>query len=87
MEIDGIEVDLNPLGLEISVSSLVASLIFGLIGLYLFRYARRKNSLSLVFVAIVLMCYPLVTSGPWQDWGVGVALCGLAYYLDRQRGA
>lgn len=30
------------------------------------------------------MAFSYFTQGPWLDWGVGFALCGLAYYLKDQ---
>ena len=61
-------------------SGVISGLLFGIAGMWLLRYARRRTSYRLVAVAFALMFYPYVTNGPLQDWGVGIALCGLAYW-------
>lgn len=66
-----------------SVSSLIAGFLFGIIGFYLFRHGKKTMNYGVIFCSIGLMCYTLFTSGPLLDWGVGFALCGLAYYLDK----
>ncbi|MFZ3230414.1 MAG: hypothetical protein WA160_09425 [Pseudobdellovibrio sp.] len=49
--------------------------------MWLFRQGRRNLNHSILIIGICLMAYPYFTSGPWGDWGIGVALCALAYYL------
>ncbi|MGZ3770735.1 MAG: hypothetical protein ACXVCP_06130 [Bdellovibrio sp.] len=66
--------------MNFSVSSLIAGLIFSVVGFWLFKEARRRANLELVVISIVMMIYPMFTSGPWQDWGVGIGLCLLAKY-------
>jgi hypothetical protein len=66
---------------DFSVSGLVSALLFGVIGMYLFKYGRQRSNLKLVLIAIGLMLYPYFTHGPVGDWGVGIALCAAAYYL------
>ena len=66
---------------DISVSGLIAGLLFGILGMWLAREAKRRADLKLGLVATALMFYPYFTRGPWMDWGIGFALTGLAYYL------
>lgn len=68
-------------GLQFSFSSLLAGLIFGIIGLWVFRQGKRNSNMKVLSVGLALMIYPYFTTGPWMDWGLGAALCGLAYYL------
>ncbi len=59
----------------------MAGFVFSVIGFYVFREGKRKINYSLVFIGIALMLYSYFTHGPWQDWGIGVALCGAAKYF------
>ena len=65
---------------EISGSSLLAGLVFGVIGMYVFRRGKLRQEFDVLFIGIALMVYPYFTKGPIADWGVGIALCALAYY-------
>ncbi len=64
-----------------SFSGLFAGFIFGVIGLFCFRTGKKELNYSLIFTGIGLMGYTYFTSSMLQDWGGGIALCGLAYYL------
>jgi hypothetical protein len=81
------DVDLaNPFGSLLShftLSQMAASFIFGVIGIYVFRHGKKTANVKLVFVAVVMMAYPMFTSGWMWDWGIGIALCWLAHYLDQ----
>ena len=65
---------------DFSASSLIASLIFSVVGIFVFRYGKKEQNIPLVITGIGLMAYSYFTHGPVQDWGVGAALCGVAYY-------
>lgn len=77
------EIDLNPLGLNFSLSTIAAGFVFGVIGFYLFRYAKKKVNYPLILISVLLMTFNMFTSSPWQDWGVGVVLCAIAYYISQ----
>lgn len=66
---------------EFSASGLISSLIFGCVGMWMLNRARKRGDYRLVAISFALMFYPYVTRGPWADWGVGTALCALAYFL------
>jgi hypothetical protein len=68
------------MGLEFSPSSLLAGFIFGVIGIAIFRKGKKDAEFDLIFIGIALMIYPYFTKGPLWDWGIGVALCALAYF-------
>jgi multisubunit Na+/H+ antiporter MnhE subunit len=63
------------------VSSLVAGFIFGVIGLWMFREARRKHNNNTKYIGIALMIYPYFIDGAVRNWGLGITLCILAYFL------
>jgi hypothetical protein len=52
--------------------------------MWLLGRGRKFGNFKLVAIAFALMFYPYVTRGPLADWGVGVALCGAAYYFWRR---
>lgn len=67
--------------LNFSMSGIISGVLFGCVGMWMLGRARKRADLRLVAISFALMFYPYFTRGPWGDWGVGVALCGLAYYL------
>ena len=69
------------LDLEISMSGMLAGILFGVVGLWMFREGKRRTDFRILVLGIVLMMYPYFTTGPKADWGVGIALCGLAYLI------
>lgn len=64
----------------ISPSSILAGVVFGLIGMYVFRQGKREQNIPLVLAGLGLMLYSWFTKGPLQDWGIGAAFCAVAYY-------
>jgi hypothetical protein len=64
-----------------SFSSLLAGLLFGIVGMWLLREAKRRANLYNVVIAVLLMIYPFFVSTSFLTWGVGCALCGSAYYF------
>jgi hypothetical protein len=67
--------------LDISMSQIMAGLIFGAIGLWMFRRGKHNANMKVLAIGLALMVYPYFTHGPWQDWGIGIALCGFASYV------
>ena len=65
----------------ISMSGIMSSFIFGVIGIWMLRQGKRNANYATACFGFSLMIYPYFTSGPLADWGVGFALCGLAYYF------
>jgi hypothetical protein len=71
------------LGFHFTASQIIASLVFSVVGIYLFRLGKKTLNYPVIFVSLALMIYPAFTHNPLQDWGIGVVLCGLAYYLHK----
>lgn len=67
-----------------SPSSIISGILFGVIGMWLYPQGKHRENNRLKVIAIALMFYPYFTSGPLGDWGVGIALCGAAYYYWHQ---
>lgn len=72
------------LGFHFSASQIIASLIFGVIGIFVFRHGKKTLNYGVIFCGVGMMIYPMFTNGPLQDWGFGIALCALAYHLDQK---
>ncbi|MGZ3721758.1 MAG: hypothetical protein ACXVA9_02430 [Bdellovibrionales bacterium] len=75
----------NPLGSMLShfsVSTIIVSFVFGVIGIYVWRHGKKTSNYKVIFTAIAMMIYPMFTSGWIMDWAVGIGLCWLAYYFD-----
>jgi sugar phosphate permease len=76
---------LDPMSLmsHFSVSTIIVSFIFGVIGIYLFRFGKKTLNYPVIFTSVAMMVYPMFTTGWFQDWGVGIGLCALAYYFTK----
>ena len=63
-----------------SIWSLLASIIFGLLGWSVYRKGRRESQVHLAVIGILMMIYPYFTDTAKANWGIGIALTGLVYY-------
>jgi hypothetical protein len=72
---------LENLNLDFSFSALMAGFIFGVIGFYLFRHGKKRVHYPWILIGLVLMIYPLFVSGDLMNWGIGLVLCGAAYFM------
>ncbi len=62
------------------MSSIMAGILFGIVGWYLFKAGRQDGNLPFIGIGIALMVYPYLVSGPLWTWGTGVALLLAAYF-------
>jgi len=70
--------------IDLSPSAIISSLFFSIIGLYVFRRAKKLAQHKLIVLGILLMTYSYFTKGPLQDWGGGLILLVVTiYYWDR----
>ena len=60
---------------------LFGGMLFAGVGFILFRYGRAEGNHLLLLVGAALMVYPYFTSTVLFTWGIGAALCALAWYL------
>ncbi len=74
---------MSMMGFDFSASQIIASLVFGVIGLYAFRHGKKTVNYRLIFISIVMMGYTMFTHGWFQDWGIGIGLCGFAYSANQ----
>lgn len=66
---------------DISVSSLIAGFIFGVIGWWLFREGRKRSNNYSIYIGLALMIYPYFIESALKNWVMGIALCMAAYYF------
>ena len=72
---------LQALGLELpSPAYIFGAIVFGLIGLAAFRYGRKRQRGTTLWLGVSLMVYPYVISRTWMLYAVGIALCAGIYF-------
>lgn len=67
--------------IDLSLSSILASLVFGIIGFVAFRKGKKDLNFRLTLTGVALMAYPIFISGPAITWLAGAGLTLLAYYV------
>ncbi len=66
--------------MNFSASSLLASFVFGVFGLWAFRRGKSSSSAHYMLIGIAMMLYTYFTHNVYLDWGIGA---GLGYLLYR----
>ncbi len=61
-------------------TNLIFGFIFGLVGLYAFKYGWKEKSVKPSLIGVALMVYPYFVSNTWVSIIIGLALCALLYY-------
>ncbi|MEQ1875162.1 MAG: hypothetical protein ABL958_00860 [Bdellovibrionia bacterium] len=69
------------MSINLSPGYLLASFIFGVIGIFLAKWAKQEGNFNLLFIGLGLMFYPYFVENIWLVWGIGFGLCGLAYWM------
>jgi len=67
--------------MKVMLSTIVASLVFSIVGLFVFRLGKRNGHFKLMFIGVALMTYTYFTGNPWADWLIGLGLTGLSYLI------
>lgn len=67
--------------MNFSLSSLLAGFIFGVIGVYLIKYAKDKGNIPQILIGIGLLLYPYFISNAYLVWALGFALLAMARYF------
>ena len=67
--------------MNFSFSALAAGFVFGICGLYLFRFAKKQQHVPNIAIGVALMIYPYFIQNEYVLWGAGFALLFLAYQL------
>jgi hypothetical protein len=67
--------------MNFSFSSLMASLIFGIFGMYLFKLGKKRGHGMIVIVSVALMAYPYFVENEFLIWGIGAVLTFIGYKM------
>ena len=67
-----------PLDLSFSVPALIAALLFGVVGFWLYREGKRRDQSKVLWIGVALMIYPYFVEGAFWTWTIGLILCALA---------
>lgn len=70
--------------MHLSVGSLIAGLIFGVIGILAFRHGSRKKLRRPQIIGIALMLYPSFVFGTLPVIAVGLALTAALYFRRKK---
>lgn len=70
--------------LDINIYSILAGIIFGIIGWVVYKRGRNNTQIHLVVLGLILMIYPYFTKTAKQDWLIGIILSGIVYYSWNQ---
>jgi len=65
------------LGLNLSLSGILAGVLFGLVGFVAFNYGRKSESFRAMGIGAALMIYPYLvpeTAPAFVLYGIGIAL-------------
>jgi hypothetical protein len=55
--------------------------VFGTIGFWMFRQAKRRGDGRLIGLAVALLVYPYFVANPWLCFAIGSALSFCAYRI------
>jgi len=74
---------LQSLGISLpSPAYIFGTVLFGLIGIAVYRYGKRVGRPRSKWLGVALMLYPYATPQTWLLYIVGVALC-VGVFIDR----
>lgn len=74
---------LQSLGFELpSPAYIFGAIVFGIIGLFAFRYGRKNERRITMWLGVALMVYPYAISSTWLMYVVGAVLCA-GLFLER----
>jgi len=62
------------------IFQLFGGFIFSVIGFYLLKNAKKRANIKWVFIGLAMLIYCYFIYDPWAVWGIGLGLCGLAYF-------
>ena len=65
--------------MDFDVPNLIASLLFSVIGLFYFKYAKRNSELKFAVVGALLMAFGYFTPNIWWTIGVGIAIGAIPF--------
>lgn len=70
-----------PLDFTFDIPSMIAGILFGFVGIWLYREGKKKTNNHIKFSGVALMIYPYFIEGALWNWMIGLLICGWAYYF------
>ena len=65
--------------MNFDIGNIIAGLIFGVFGFYIFRRGRQVSNMKSVLIGLALMIYPYFVDNAFIVWGTGFALLFIGY--------
>lgn len=62
-----------------NAANLLASVIFGSIGLAAFIYGKKQSDLKALVIGVILMVYPYFIQNPWALFTIGAVLTAFLF--------
>jgi hypothetical protein len=75
-----LSLDNLPFDLDISISAIIAGLLFSTIGYFIFRNGKKKQIRHNYWAGIVLMIYPYFVTSTLLLYIIGLGICGYVFY-------
>lgn len=66
---------------DFDMSSIVASIVFGIVGMWLLRKGKKEVHYPYITWGLILMMYPYFVTGPVKTWGLGFVFCTVVYFM------
>ncbi|MEI7998403.1 MAG: hypothetical protein WCH62_02725 [Candidatus Omnitrophota bacterium] len=70
----------SPSSFSFSFASLMAYIIFGIVGMYAFNYGRREKSYQPCVIGTVLLIYPYFVHSTILLYIIGIGVSSLLYF-------
>ena len=67
--------------MSFELGNLFAGFVFGVIGVWLIRRARREASVPSLLIGLAMVIYPYFVESTLLVWAIGVGLAVLAYFI------
>ncbi len=65
----------------LSLSSIIAAILFGAVGFIAFAYGKKMSSWKPMAIGILLMVYPYFVSNTMATYLIGLGLCAALYFF------
>jgi len=66
--------------MDLSINSIIASLVFSSIGIWFFRYGKRESEPKILIIGMLLMGYSYFIENHSLMWVVGIALTAWGWW-------
>ncbi len=68
--------------MSFDINNLLASFIFGVVGIAGWKYGRRIGSIRKLFISVGLCLYPYFVTNAYLIWGVGAGLTAALIFWE-----